>query len=77
MHFFVAEALPVPAALEQPDEVLVADTRAGLTPTDMVERKLMYLLRGASVAANHVRRPHGVLRNEETVAGLYSPGSEP
>jgi len=77
MQFFVAEALPVPAPLEQSDEVLVADTRAGLTPSDMVERKLIYLLHGASVAASHVRRPHGRLRNEETVAGLFSPGSEP
>ena len=40
---------------EEPEEVLVADVRAGLTPTDMVERKLLYLLRGAPVAGSHVR----------------------
>jgi hypothetical protein len=51
---------PAPA---QPEEVLVTDSRAGLTPSDMVERKLLYLLRGASVAARHVHvanpRPRG------------------
>ena len=37
--------------------------RAGLTPSDMVERKLLYLLRGASVAGSHIHaaspRPRG------------------
>lgn len=45
----------VPAAVERPEEVLVADTRAGLTPSEMVGRKLMRLLRGGSVADSHVR----------------------
>ena len=40
---------------EEPEEVLVADVRAGLTPSDMVERKLVHLLRGATVAGSHVR----------------------
>jgi len=35
--------------LDRPEEVLVADVRAGLTPSDMVERKLMGLLHGTSV----------------------------
>ena len=39
----------------QAEEVLVTDARAGLTTADMVERKLQYLLRGASVAGSHVR----------------------
>jgi hypothetical protein len=55
MHFLTAQAPPGPAALEQPDEVLVADHRAGLTPSEMVERKLMRLLDGASVAGSHMR----------------------
>jgi hypothetical protein len=38
----------------QPEEVLVADARNGLTPADMVERKLLFLLRGASVAGSHL-----------------------
>jgi hypothetical protein len=38
----------------QPEEVLIADARAGLTPADMVERKLLFLLRGASVAGSHL-----------------------
>jgi hypothetical protein len=46
-----------PKAPAPPEEVLVADSRAGLTPSDMVERKLLYLLRGASVAGSHTRMP--------------------
>ncbi len=45
------------APAPQEEEVLVADSRAGLTPSDMVERKLLYLLRGASVAGSHTRMP--------------------
>jgi hypothetical protein len=37
-----------PASLGELDEVLVADARAGLTPADMVERKLVRLLGGHS-----------------------------
>jgi hypothetical protein len=48
---------PKPAVAAPPEEVLVADSRAGLTPSDMVERKLLYLLRGASVAGSHTRMP--------------------
>jgi hypothetical protein len=50
-----ASATPEAGLPEEPEEVLVADIRAGMTPTDMVERKLVYLLRGAAVAASHVR----------------------
>jgi hypothetical protein len=46
-----------PSAPAPPEEVLVADSRAGLTPSDMVERKLLYLLRGGSVAGSHTRMP--------------------
>jgi hypothetical protein len=42
------------------EEVLVADSRAGLTPSQMVERKLIGLLRGTplpvSQLANDARR---------------------
>jgi FKBP-type peptidyl-prolyl cis-trans isomerase 2 len=38
-----------------PDETLVADARAGLTPADMVERALQCRLRGGVVSASHVR----------------------
>ena len=54
-HSFPAETSSAPAAFEQPDEVLVADVRAGLTPSEMVERKLLRLLHGARVAGSHVR----------------------
>lgn len=40
---------------EEPEEVLIADIRAGLTPADMVECKLLHLLRGTAVAGSHVR----------------------
>lgn len=55
MNFLTVETLPVSDALERPDEVLVADTRAGLTPSDMVRRKLMQLLYSGSVSDSHVR----------------------
>ncbi len=38
-----------------PDESLVADARAGLTPADMVERALHHRLRGGPVAGSHLR----------------------
>jgi hypothetical protein len=38
-----------------PEEVLIADVRSGLSPADMVERKLQDLLRGSPVAGSHVR----------------------
>jgi hypothetical protein len=64
-----ASLLVVPglADPEQPEEVLVPDARAGLTPGDMVELKLLHLLRGANVAggqsqmeALRVRATHSV-----------------
>jgi hypothetical protein len=39
---------PCPASLGELGEVLIADARAGLTPADMVERKLAHLLGGHS-----------------------------
>jgi hypothetical protein len=47
-----------PAALRSgvdPDESLIADARANLTPAQMVERKLISLLRGKLVPVSHVR----------------------
>jgi len=57
-----------------PDETLVVDARAGLTPADMVERALQYRLRGGVVSASHVRmRPaHGRGR-----AGEAPPAASP
>jgi hypothetical protein len=43
---------PAPA---RPEETLVADARAGLTPNDMVERKLMCLLSRAPLGVRHAR----------------------
>ena len=37
---------PHAASAGELEEVLVADARAGLTPADMVDRKLLHLLRG-------------------------------
>src|SRR5205085_12030325 len=44
-----------PSAPGESEELLIADTRAGLTPADVLESKLLYLLRGAPVAGSHVR----------------------
>ncbi len=45
----------MPATFDQRDEALVADCRAELTPTDLVERRLVGLLRGVAVAGSHLR----------------------
>ena len=45
---------PRPPAPEEAEEVLVADARAGLTPADQVERKLVRGLRGAPVGISHM-----------------------
>ncbi len=42
---------PRPASRSELDEVLIADARSGLTPADMVERRLVHLLEGS-----HARR---------------------
>ena len=52
---------PSAAAMNVPDpsfeevESLIADTRADLTPAQMVERKLSLLLKGRPVLVSHVR----------------------
>lgn len=57
MHTFYQqrERNPAVRAPETADEMLIADSRAGLMPSEMVERKLLDLLRGASVSGTHVR----------------------
>jgi hypothetical protein len=37
-----------------PEETLIADVRAGLTPSQMVERKLISLLKGRAFRMSHV-----------------------
>lgn len=37
-----------------PEETLIADARAGLTPAQMVERKLISLLKGRPLPMSHV-----------------------
>jgi len=54
-------APPVPPWVED-DEALVADARAELRPSEMVERKLRSLLKGGPLPLSHVRTaglPHG------------------
>lgn len=41
--------------LEVPEETLVNDARAGLTPAQMVERKLATMLRTTIVPASHLQ----------------------
>ena len=38
-----------------PQETLVNDARAGLTPSQMVERKLVAMLRGTILPASHLQ----------------------
>jgi hypothetical protein len=45
----------VPETPEDMDEALVADERAELTPAQMVERKLISLLKGKLLPVSHVR----------------------
>jgi hypothetical protein len=40
-----AEAVPAPAATAEPEEVLIQDLRGHLTPAQMVEHKVLALLR--------------------------------
>ena len=44
-----------PADRAEPVESLIADRRAGLTPSDMVEQKLRALLHGAPLRVGHLR----------------------
>jgi hypothetical protein len=39
----------------QSEEVLVPDSRTGLRPADMVERKLIYALAGTPFLVSHMR----------------------
>ena len=51
-------ALPTSAAAQDGvDEALIADARAALTPAEMVERKLLCVLKGGSLPVSHVRLP--------------------
>ena len=42
-----------PTPIGAPDEALVTDTRAGLTPAQFVERKLLSLLKRGTVSVSH------------------------
>jgi hypothetical protein len=52
-------ALPAPtgpdALTTTPEEALIADTRAGLTPSQLVERKLISLLKSSPLPISHVQ----------------------
>jgi hypothetical protein len=59
LHHF---EVPRPASPGALDEVLIPDARAGLTPADMVERKLLHLLEGiharlSDTESSALRRP--------------------
>ena len=46
---------PSPRAAFVPQEKLVSDDRAGLTPSQMVERKLIALLHSTILPASHLQ----------------------
>ncbi|HYT91019.1 MAG TPA: hypothetical protein VEL76_20070 [Gemmataceae bacterium] len=51
-HFHQANVLASAAAVATEEETLVADARAGLTPAQMVDRKLASLLESTSLPSN-------------------------
>jgi signal transduction histidine kinase len=68
----------VPASLEQPEEVLVADARGGLTPADQVEGKLRDLLHGAPVGQPRgSAEPEHPLELEVELVTIHTPGARP
>jgi hypothetical protein len=48
-------AVRAPAGPSEPEESLVVDDRAGLTPSELVERKLLYLLRANPLPVSPAR----------------------
>ena len=44
-----------PATLADPEETLIADTRADLRPAQMVEQKLLSLLKGKALCVSHMQ----------------------
>ncbi len=44
-----------PAPRRDLDEVLIPDARAGVTPADMMERKLLHLLKGSNARLTTLR----------------------
>jgi hypothetical protein len=48
---------PDARAEEKPEETLVADDRAAVSPAQMVERKLLDLLGGGQLPASQLRSP--------------------
>jgi len=60
-----------PVAEEVPEEVLIPDYRARLTPSDMVDRKLADALHGASLGVSHLR--HAVPGTRGCMTSQMSP----
>jgi len=54
------------------EETLVADARAGLTPSDMVERKLVSLLRETAATSNPLPRESQRLKPADYGSGRTS-----
>jgi hypothetical protein len=48
-------ATPTEVTVPVPEEALVADARAGLTPAQLVERKLISLLKSNPLRISHVQ----------------------
>jgi hypothetical protein len=67
-----AFATDVDATLS-PEETLVPDARAGVTPSEMVDRKLLAALGGAA-ASDHTRPPGRLGQRPGTRLGQTRPG---
>jgi hypothetical protein len=71
---FVAEETA--AILPEPDEVLVADARSGLSPSQMVERKLLALVRGGNPGPFvEATRRSGDVRRDSSTPFSRTPGA--
>ncbi len=64
-----------PYPLEDAEETLVADARAGLTPSDMVERRLVSLLRETSATSSPLSRESHRLESPDYGSGRGSLGA--
>jgi hypothetical protein len=51
----ILESASTRRAVFPPQETLVHDSRAGLTPSQMVERKLVTMLRSTPLPASHLQ----------------------
>jgi hypothetical protein len=70
MHRLLPVAVGVPA-LDPLEEVLIPDARAGLSPSEMVDRKLQIMLRGSVLARSQGRMEAFRMRGARPVTNHF------